>query len=226
MNAREQSRRHPKRKRVLDLIDEGAFDGLLADGGDEADDSGDSDIVAADEVAGDRSLSLESAAQEYVWLYDFRRGIACQKIAEEYGLTVREVRDGIERARKLEARCSRDGWLSDLQSGREVERGIRLMPMFPIGEFTPQSTCPHGGPLRRGSTLCCMVCHASGMDGHPSLRHDPATDPRPESGSETQIALPRAADAGPLSTSARRRETRRERRRERRRRMYESAAAI
>ena len=97
MNAREQSRRHPKRKRVLDLIDEAAFGGLLAGRCDEADDLADADVVATDEVAGDKSLSLEAAAQEYVWLYDFRRGIACQKIAEEYGLTVRDVRDGIER---------------------------------------------------------------------------------------------------------------------------------
>lgn len=224
MNAREQSRRHPKRKRVLDLIDDSVFGGLLDSRGDQADEAGDADVVAADKVGGDDSLSLEAAAQEYVWLYDFRRGIACQKIAEEHGLTVRDVRDGIERARKLEARCSRDEWLSELQSGREVERGFRLMPMFPIGAFTPQSTCPHGGPLQRGSTICCMVCHASGMDGHPSLRPDPATDPRPESGSgsETDIALTPAADASPLSTNARRRETRLERRR----RIYEAAGRI
>ncbi len=222
MNAREQSRRRPKRKRVLDLIDDSAFDGLLAVLGDAADDAEDVDVVAADEVAGDNSLSLEAAAQEYVWLYDFRRGIACQKIAEEYGLTVRDVRDGIERARKLEARCSRDEWLSDFQSGREVERGFRLMPMFPISAFTPQSTCPHGGPLQSGSTLCCMVCHTSGMDEHPSLRHDPAADPRPETGSESELALTPAAEASPSSTAARRRLSRRERRR----RMFESAGRI
>ena len=56
----------------------------------------------------------------------------------------------------------------------------RLVPLFPLGAFTPQSECPHRGPIRPGSTLCCMVCSRSGMDGHPSLKWDRRFGPRPE----------------------------------------------
>lgn len=212
----------PKRRRVVDMGDEQAFEGWLDGCGDEMGGFGGAEAGVVDAGSNKGTMTLESAARDYVWLLDFRRGIACQKMAAEAGLTVGDVREGIERAQKLEAQCSGDSWLADLQSSRGAGPAFRLIPMFPIGEFTPQSTCPHGGPLQRGSTICCMVCHASGMDGHPSLRHDPATDPRPESGSETEIALTPAADASPLSTNARRRETRLERRR----RMYEAAGRI
>jgi len=43
------------------------------------------------------------------------------------------------------------------------------MPLFPVASFVPGSACPHHGPIREGSVLCCMVCHQSGLDAHPSL---------------------------------------------------------
>lgn len=69
-----------------------------------------------------------------------------------------------------------------------------LMPLFPVGFFLPTSAdqvrafgrvlvpefasrgdvCPHHGPIPEGSTLCCMVCHQSGMDGHPGLKETAA----------------------------------------------------
>ena len=54
-----------------------------------------------------------------------------------------------------------------------------LVPLFPIPVFDPQSSCAHRGPIRRGSVLCCMVCHRSGIDGHSLLRPS-ADDPKPE----------------------------------------------
>jgi hypothetical protein len=46
---------------------------------------------------------------------------------------------------------------------------LRLVPLFPIGPFTPTSHCPHHGPLRKGSEFCCMVCSQSAIgDGRPS----------------------------------------------------------
>lgn len=57
-----------------------------------------------------------------------------------------------------------------------------LVPLFPIGGFSPGSTCPHHGPLPEGSALTCMVCHRSGMDQHPAYRRDRRFDPRPERG--------------------------------------------
>lgn len=46
-----------------------------------------------------------------------------------------------------------------------------LVLFFPLGPFTPQSTCQHG-PIPNGSALCCAVCHRSGKDNHPRLRRD------------------------------------------------------
>jgi hypothetical protein len=54
------------------------------------------------------------------------------------------------------------------------------VPLFPIPVFDAQSACGHHGPIRVGSHLVCMVCHHSGMDGHPLLQRNLATDPRPE----------------------------------------------
>jgi hypothetical protein len=55
-----------------------------------------------------------------------------------------------------------------------------LVPLFPILYLTPRSDCPHGGPLRPGTRLTCMVCSRSGLDHLAALRRSPATDPKPE----------------------------------------------
>jgi hypothetical protein len=49
--------------------------------------------------------------------------------------------------------------------------------------FTAATTCDDihpGGKIRKGSLLCCMACHRSGVDGHPALRRSKASDPAPE----------------------------------------------
>lgn len=163
----------------------------------------------------EQEMSLESAARDYVWLYDLRHGVSPRAIAARSGVSVRLVREGIERARALENRCPKDNPTDGLKPGRQDDLGFRLIPLFPIGAFTPRSECPHRDTLERGSKLCCMVCHASGMDDHPGLRRDPQTDPSPE---------PRpapAAEAAPRE-SAERKETRKQRRR---RRFAEAAVA-
>jgi hypothetical protein len=63
---------------------------------------------------------------------------------------------------------------------RKAPHEPRLVPLFPIGPFTPQSVCPHRGEIRPGSALCCMVCLRSGMDNHPALKRDPRDEPRPD----------------------------------------------
>ena len=132
------------------------------------------------EMGTERVLTLEVAARDYIWLYDFRRGTSANEIAAREGVSFRQVRDGLERARAMEKKASKDDLIESLKVSRLDDLGFRLMPLFPIGAFTPQSACPHHDSLEQGSRLCCMVCHASGMDDHPGLQRDPLTDPSPE----------------------------------------------
>jgi hypothetical protein len=53
---------------------------------------------------------------------------------------------------------------------RDVQRPPRLVPLFPVGDYTPHSICGHHGPIERGSLFCCMICHRSGHDDHPALQ--------------------------------------------------------
>ena len=154
-------------------------------------------------------LSLPVAAMEYVWLYDHRRGVSLRKLADRDGVSVDRVRDGVERAKALEIQCSGDE-MSE-KSGRRDEPEFELIPLFPIGSFTPQSTCSHRDPIEKGSRFCCMVCHTSGMDDHPALRRVPKTKasfvPAPESPKEA--AAPTAAsDPSPAETRKQRRRRR------------------
>lgn len=59
--------------------------------------------------------------------------------------------------------------------------GDELVPFFPLDSFTPKSPCPHRGPIRKGSRLCCMICHRSGVDKQwRKLWRSIVTDPKPE----------------------------------------------
>jgi hypothetical protein len=139
-----------------------------------------------------REITVEIAAKEYSWSWDRRQGISAAAIAAREGVAVGRVRFGVARARAQEE-------ATDVTS---AVRPPRLVPLFPIGAYTPQSSCGHRRPIEPGSSLCCMVCHTSGMDRHPALRRDPRTDPAPE---------PKPKPAPERANS--RRETRRERRR-------------
>jgi hypothetical protein len=122
-----------------------------------------------------RTLTLAVAAREYVWLWDYRHGVSPEEIAIHEGLSVHRVRLGLDRARAQD-----NGESRVLRASASGIRSPRLIPMFPLGPYTPQSTCGHRRMLRLGSLFCCMVCHRSGIDGHPALLRDPRTDPSPE----------------------------------------------
>jgi hypothetical protein len=117
-----------------------------------------------------RRLTLAIAAKEYIWLWDFRHGISVKAIASREDLSLRRVRFGLARAEAHER-----GYCNDA-----AVKPPRLVPLFPIGSYTPLSGCRHKQPIQTGSLLCCMVCHESGLDGHPALQRDPRTDPAPE----------------------------------------------
>lgn len=55
----------------------------------------------------------------------------------------------------------------------------RLIPLFPITSFTPQSKCPHKRPLSPDSDFVCMVCYQAGKDGTPALPRNVKPPPDP-----------------------------------------------
>ena len=117
-----------------------------------------------------RAMSLKILAKEYIWLWDVRHGVSISEIAIREGVSVPRVRFGVARARAQERVCPTEA----------ATRPPRLIPLFPLGAFTPQSTCGHHRAIEPGSFLCCVVCHCSGIDDHPALQRDPVTDPVPE----------------------------------------------
>ena len=154
------------------------------------------------------------------WLRLHQDGKSTSAIAEEAGVSVQLVRRALARARELDTSREQDDADEPTLHGRDDEADadlapppaplrtawwLELVPVFPIGPFTPASECPHRGPIAKGSLLCCMVCSASGMDDHPAMKRDPATDPRPE---PRPSAKPSTATTKPAASG----ETRRERR--------------
>lgn len=140
-------------------------------------------------------------ARDALWADKRAAGMSAEAIAAEAGVSKRLVNRRLALARDAAAEAPEG------PAGKPPP-WLFLVPLFPIGPFTPTSKCPHCGPIPEGSILCCMVCSASGMDGHPDLRRDPATDPRPE---------PKRGPAPETSpvTAVAKPETRRERRRKR-----------
>lgn len=132
------------------------------------------------------------AFRDEEWLRLHEAGRPTAELAEESGVSVQLLRRALSRARKERESRIRDNHDASVvsvdgeadadpaSSGPQRPWWLELVPMFPVGSFTPASECPHKGPIQEGSLLCCMVCSASGMDGHPALTRDPATDPRPE----------------------------------------------
>lgn len=66
------------------------------------------------------------------------------------------VGGAIRRAEELESQCA--------DTAIEASDDPRTLPIFPIGAFTPASTCPHRGPLPSGlRPTVCMVCHDTSL---------------------------------------------------------------
>ena len=113
-----------------------------------------------------KKLKLDIPVREHIWLWDSRHGVNTKEIASREGVSIKKVRSSLARARSQESRsCCQD-----------IRRPPRLVPLFPIGQYTPQTLCGHQGPIERGSVFCCMVCHTSGQDDHPALQNDSHLD--------------------------------------------------
>jgi hypothetical protein len=107
-------------------------------------------------------------AQDRHFLAMVRKGWSCRKIGLRHNVKTSTVYAAVSRAR-----------LAERPAGAPP-RGPALEPLFPVDSFTPDSACPHHGPIKRGSIFVCMVCHQSGLDNHPALRRVAAHDPQPE----------------------------------------------
>ena len=114
--------------------------------------------------------ALAVIGREHMWLWDFRQGMSTNAIASRESVSIRRVRIGIARASARERRCPKN----------TKNRLPWLVPLFPIGPYTPRSICGHRKPIVSGSVLCCMICHRSGWDEHPAMQCNPETDPAPE----------------------------------------------
>ena len=101
---------------------------------------------------------LARAATEYIWLYDVRHGVSVSEIARRAGYSIGAVRAGLRRARAADA-----GSAPRLPVNDRPDMGRRLIPLFPIGAFTPRSECPHRGVLPP-RPFVCMTCDASYKD--------------------------------------------------------------
>jgi len=135
-----------------------------------------------------RARGWAREARDAEWLRLRKQGWTVAEIAKTSGSGRRHVERGLARAR-----ASESSHLEDSRSERSLQNRdegavapipwwLELVPLFPIGAFTPSSKCPHRGPIRPGSLDCCMVCSSSGVDDHPALKRDPKTDPKPEPG--------------------------------------------
>ncbi len=125
-------------------------------------------------------LTLASAAREYVWLWDHRHGTSIQELASREHLSQRRIRLGLSRARAGEPP-------NPGATAAPTSTLPRLTPHFPVGMFDPGSPCPHHSTYKVGSLLCCMVCHASGLDSRVAMQRSPLTDPKPEQVPEEPI---------------------------------------
>jgi hypothetical protein len=170
-------------------------------------------------------------ALDHEWMRKHRQGKAAADIATAEGVSKRTVQLALARARAAEQAADTgcdDDEILPIRDDASVPAPrqpwwLELVPLFPIGAFTPTSKCPHHAPIRAGSLFCCMVCSTSGIDDHPALQLDPMTDPQPE-------PVPAASNAAPKSPTGSRSSSPldpaagRETRKERRRRQYRAVA--
>lgn len=92
-------------------------------------------------------------------------GLSIREVASYFGATTAWVR---KIAKEInESPPARRRRAEPMPSERE------FVPLFPIGQFTPTSECPHRGPIKRDSSFVCMCepCgYSSGYDDHPRMR--------------------------------------------------------
>jgi hypothetical protein len=109
----------------------------------------------------------DASVRDYVWLSNFRDTTdAMNPVAYDQNRTQRIPST-------LAPACT----VLSSRSCQIIRRPPQLVPLFPVGNYTPSSRCAHRGPIERGSVFCCMICHASGQDDHPALQNSGSVEP-------------------------------------------------
>lgn len=110
------------------------------------------------------------------------RGIrrpSAEQLAGEAGIAVWRA-DAVLSLTTIVPRQSAIEWADNTGSTAVRNPVASLEPTFGVRSFTPESGCPHYGPIPMVSKLVCMVCHATGFDHHPLMKRTLASDPLPE----------------------------------------------
>ncbi len=107
-----------------------------------------------------KKLTLDSPVGDFVWLRD-----PSEETRRKESTVVERFNAETSVATFLHRRSVRRR-----NSFRDNRRLPQLIPLFPVGNYTPDSECGHCEPIQEGSAFCCMICHMSGQDEHPALR--------------------------------------------------------
>jgi hypothetical protein len=113
---------------------------------------------------------LSKSVQKYAWLQDPRYATTATGPAV----------DERDRTKRVPTVFPRACTVFSNRSFQLIQRPPQLVPLFPVGNYTPSSRCAHRGPIEHGSAFCCMVCHASGQDDHPALQANWSIEPNLE----------------------------------------------
>ena len=111
-------------------------------------------------------------AEDARYLAMRRAKLSYREIAKERGVSYRTVYLGVNRARERERYVPPPPGPppSLVLSFGSSNKPLKLLTCDDV----------HRGPIPKGSTCCCGVCHKSGVDHLPAMRRDPRTDPKPE----------------------------------------------
>lgn len=105
-------------------------------------------------------LARDKSARDIVWWQLSKQGKSSRQIAKEFRVSHSTVSRGISRER----------------ARRELPKFRLLIPQV----LVPQSPCPHERPIEAGDNSVCLICHASGWDGHPELVPTEPVEPEGE----------------------------------------------
>jgi hypothetical protein len=112
----------------------------------------------------------DASVGEFVWLRSPHRRISEKGSAIRGGISTQSTQVALPLTRAVYPN----------RFFQDTRRPPQLVPLFPVGNYTPHSRCGHRGPIERNSVFCCMVCHTSGQDDHPALQNSSFIKPNSE----------------------------------------------